>query len=293
LIFGGFINSCHSNRIYSFDTTTKTFKNLKPQGLLPPERANHSAVEFENNLYVFAGEGNDGKYLNDMWMYDINGNKWTEIKYANTEIPLGRSGLSMVLFKNLFYIFGGKTGGLNETNEFWKFNPSTKTFALLHDTLLEQYTPLELDDMKPNQESKDKNVKVFKMLTKKDVPSLNPFYKFHKDKKKKIKAEKNKLSRSQIMFEYKKKWESEMVILPDISKMARSTIYSIDNDIGSVIRMSTFKINSSMMEDISILGNVPFPRDGQSIEVYSNLLVLFGGDRNKFPYNDLYTFILP
>jgi hypothetical protein len=39
-------------------------------------------------------------------------------------------------------------------------------------------------------------------------------------------------------------------------------------------------------------GIVPAPRDGHSMNIFNNLLLIFGGDRNKFPYNDLFTFNL-
>ena len=44
-------------------------------------------------------------------------------------------------------------------------------------------------------------------------------------------------------------------------------------------------------ESVFIIGSVPEPRDGQSCLVYQgNKLVIFGGDRNKFPFNDLFIF---
>ena len=40
-----------------------------------------------------------------------------------------------------------------------------------------------------------------------------------------------------------------------------------------------------------IVGEVPEPRDGQTVNLYrGSKLLLFGGDRNKFPFNDLYFF---
>ncbi len=40
-----------------------------------------------------------------------------------------------------------------------------------------------------------------------------------------------------------------------------------------------------------IIGEVPEPRDGQTVNLYRGTkLLLFGGDRNKFPFNDLYFF---
>ena len=42
---------------------------------------------------------------------------------------------------------------------------------------------------------------------------------------------------------------------------------------------------------IYIEGCIPEPRDGQSCNLYQkNKLIIFGGDRNKFPFNDLFIF---
>jgi hypothetical protein len=36
---------------------------------------------------------------------------------------------------------------------------------------------------------------------------------------------------------------------------------------------------------------VPEPRDGHTAELYKeNMMVVFGGDRNKFTFNDIYIF---
>jgi hypothetical protein len=147
--------------------------------------------------------------------------------------------------------------------------------------------------MQPKDEDKGKNQKVFKWITKKDIPALNPLFRV-KDKMKKKKFE-NVLSRSHVLHEYKKKWEAELVRLPDVSSIQKSSIYNTENNMDKI----NYKLSSSVkylrnpLLDLTILGNVPFPRDGQSAEIYSNLIIIFGGDRNKFPYNDLYTFIMP
>ena len=45
------------------------------------------------------------------------------------------------------------------------------------------------------------------------------------------------------------------------------------------------KVNSNIQK---IKGELPEPRDGQSVCVKDNDLYIFGGDRFKFPFNDLF-----
>ena len=56
-------------------------------------------------------------------------------------------------------------------------------------------------------------------------------------------------------------------------------------------RFTTMLSSRSFNEKETIkLGMVPQPRDGHSANVYEDKMIIFGGDRNKFPFNDLYAF---
>jgi hypothetical protein len=54
-------------------------------------------------------------------------------------------------------------------------------------------------------------------------------------------------------------------------------------------RMSTL-LSKTNNEVIIKYGVVPVPRDGHSSVFHNNLMYVFGGDRNKFPFNDLYSY---
>jgi hypothetical protein len=60
----------------------------------------------------------------------------------------------------------------------------------------------------------------------------------------------------------------------------------------TLIRKLTLLLNKtgSIDEGKFKQGAVPFPRDGHTANVYNDTMVIFGGDRNKFPFNDLFTF---
>ena len=210
-------------------------QNLKDDET-PPPRQDHAAVIYNNALYIYGGLGLENKIYDDMWKYDFSSNSWTEIKTEaqqkkydkkrqkemekenneekeNAEIeeedldeeddiidirPKGRSGHSMVVIGDEFFIFGGKTGLIKESNEIWKFIPERTEYECVHETLLEQFTKEELS--KISAENK-KDEKKFKWLTRSDVekrtnPSFNSFKseaEIEKEKaKKKKKDQKNK-----------------------------------------------------------------------------------------------------
>jgi hypothetical protein len=245
-------------------------------------------------MYVFGGETKEGNYLNDMWVFDFITNKWSEVVYSSDDIPFGRSGHSMVLFNDYLYIFGGKAGNMNETNDLWKFDLKTKVFTLIHDVLIEQYTEKELLEHQPKKEDESSKGKTFKILTKKDIPALNPINKNVKGLDQSVK--KKETIKSIQIQEFRHNCEKELIKSPLASKIKKSIIYNLETDMSQVfLRLNTLitlKNYKSQILDNLLSGIPPLPRDGHSVVLDGDRLVIFGGDRNKFPFNDLFSFNL-
>lgn len=82
---------------------------------------------------------------------------------------------------------------------------------------------------------------------------------------------------------------------PNTKKMKNSMIYKLEGTGANVLKS---KVSIYIPEKNSLntqsekirSGIVPSPRDGHTMNIYNNIIVVFGGDRNKFPYNDLFTF---
>ena len=75
--------------------------------------------------------------------------------------------------------------------------------------------------------------------------------------------------------------------------MKASLVYtSIPDDLKSGLQKLSENEKAMIdKESVLIIGSVPEPRDGQSTITFNgNKLVVFGGDRNKFPFNDLFIF---
>ena len=328
----------------------------------PPPRQDHAAVLYNGSLYVYGGIGPDSKIYDDMWKFDLSTNTWEEIKteqqrnkeekrkqklaekQANNEDieteddedddleedesnkdvrPKARSGHSMVLVGDMFYIFGGKTGLIKESNEIWEFNPNDCVYSCVHETLLEQFTKEELKKISAENQKDDKK---FKWLTRSEVEKrTNPSFNDNKSEKDKEKAKKNQ--KKQKENEKKSPEKKKDAKKPDKSKKKKNTkkIDKIDNKTGqnkdiegkyadqvlcrpNVVKMRKTLIFTSDPEKIkeglntlsqdekeklnqnvaSIKGELPEPRDGQTVCVDGTNMYLFGGDRFKFPFNDLF-----
>ena len=324
---------------------------------MPPPRQDHAAVIYNGSLYVYGGIGPDSKIYDDMWKFDLSSNTWEEIKTEaqrnkeekrkkrrdekianNEEIetedeedfddeedennkdirPKGRSGHSMVLVGDLFYIFGGKTGLIKESNEIWEFNPNEKIYECVHETLLEQFTKEELK--KISSENK-RDIQKFRWLTRSDIekrtnPSFNDNLnnekknKNQKEKKndksspdkkpnkKGDKTKKNKTTKKSDKTDNKNgqnkdiegKYSAQVLCRPNVLKMRKTLIFTSDPEkikkgLNTLSQDEKEKINSEIQQ---IKGELPEPRDGQSVCVEGTNIYIFGGDRFKFPFNDLF-----
>ena len=364
IIYGGISGKELNRDIYSFDVQKKEMKNLT-QNLkddeTPPPRQDHTAVIYNNALYIYGGLGLENKIFDDMWKYDFSSNSWTELKTEaqqkkydkkrqremerennnekeKTEIeeeefdedddiedirPKGRSGHSMVVIGDEFFIFGGKTGLIKESNEIWKFIPERTQYECVHETLLEQFTKEELS--KISAENK-KDEKKFRWLTRSDVekrtnPSFNSFkseaeIEKEKAKKKKKEVQKNKNNNQQGTTTVKMikndktkkpkkkekksdknnnkdsegKYSEQVLCRPNVVKMRKTLIFTSNPDkikegLNILAKDEKEKINEKIEK---IKGEIPEPRDGQTACVEGNNIYIFGGDRFKFPFNDLF-----
>ena len=338
-------------------TAKNLTENLEIENM-PPPRQDHAAVIYNGSLYIYGGMGPDSKIYDDMWKFDLSSNTWEEIKteaqrnkeekrkkrleekIANNEEfetedeedfdddedennkdirPKGRSGHSMVLVGDLFYIFGGKTGLIKESNEIWEFNPNERIYECVHETLLEQFTKEELQ--KISSENK-RNVEKFRWLTRSDIekrtnPSFNDNLnnekknKNQKDKKndksspdKKTNKKNDKTKKAKAIKKSDKtdnkngqnkdiegKYSAQILCRPNVLKMRKTLIFTSDPEkikkgLNILSQDEKEKINSEIQQ---IKGELPEPRDGQSVCVEGTTIYIFGGDRFKFPFNDLFT----
>eukprot|EP00055_Hartaetosiga_balthica_P010797 m.47255 g.47255 ORF g.47255 m.47255 type:complete len:522 (-) comp7320_c0_seq1:258-1823(-) len=99
------------NDITCFDTLNHTWTTLEPSGQLPPERDFHSAVAFNDKIFIFGGayeiESKDiFKYFNDVFAFDTQRGVWVKPSVSGTA-PTVRWAHSACVFGNKMYVFGG------------------------------------------------------------------------------------------------------------------------------------------------------------------------------------------
>jgi len=130
--WNGFSRTWYNDlHVYNFDT--KIWRAINPSGTLPLRRTSHSAVIYNNKMYVFGGFSGE-EYLNDMHEFDMETETWTEISHlCKGDIPLPRSRFCAAVLGDCMYILGGwnKVGYFND---FYRFNFVTRVWTNIHNT---------------------------------------------------------------------------------------------------------------------------------------------------------------
>ena len=147
-IFGGYCHGQYLNTMFEYKIESETCKKIeiKEENNLPKGRILHAMTIYENDIYIHGGESIGGDYLTDFWKYSITDNKWSLIELKG-EFPKARSGHTLITYNKKFFLFGGKTGTIHETNELWAYDITKQQFEIKHDTLLEQYSEKEIQVM--------------------------------------------------------------------------------------------------------------------------------------------------
>ena len=299
ILFGGYSDGNMLNKLYRYNIKTQEVKLHKEQDEtnIPVPRIGHVSFINNNFLYIFGGSVKDGNLLNDLWKFDLNNLNWEKLlsnnKYNENDlvVPSPRSGHALYKFDdNIVYIFGGKIGNFQESNDLWRYDISANEFKIIHDTILEQYSAEEIEEFLKEKNANKKNKESdFHFISKKEQDDkLNPYSKYYLD---------NKSINRKILFKSKSTqdinkidYENEIFVNPGYYQMKHSSIYNLDNkDINNAIAsldlLLPYKVGEKGIK-------MPLPRDGSSLLFLDNNLIVFGGDRNKYPFNDLYIYNL-
>jgi len=123
--------------LYLLNLSTREWTRVKVSGPCPEGRYGHSAAILGSKFYIFGGQTDNGRFMNDLWSFDLHKLKsgaprWHLTEFPNSSIPIPseRTGHTVVTFKDSIYVFGG-TDGQYHYNDTWKLDVSTGTWKEL------------------------------------------------------------------------------------------------------------------------------------------------------------------
>ena len=137
-IFSGKLASGElSDELWNYNTISKTWKKLIPQGELPVSRS-YASLTYKSTskeLFLYGGVDFNGNILSDFWKFDIENRSWTQISARGT-LPPKLSGL--MLFSDNYdniILFGGKESDTIINGSTYKYSISENRWYLIDSSL--------------------------------------------------------------------------------------------------------------------------------------------------------------
>lgn len=143
----GYLTS-FSNEFYELNTDNWTWKKLKTG---PQERAGHSCVVTEDDLYIYGGYNNETTF-SDLWKYNFKTEEWKKMEL--TSHPNSRA-FQLMFYSEInqqIYILGGISSSKTPLKEIWSFDIKTETWNQIYFKLLSDQ-PLSTSSYIPGKNS--------------------------------------------------------------------------------------------------------------------------------------------
>ncbi len=127
IAFGGFVDSGRENDLWEYGFESGQWKKIEPiTKEMPCKRSGHSAVIYQDKMYIFGGVDDEINRLNDLWEFDLKKKTWCELKVENP--PASRNSHSATLFHHTMIIFGGMHDLTKELNDLYGFDFQTQSW---------------------------------------------------------------------------------------------------------------------------------------------------------------------
>ena len=109
-VFGGGDGKYWLNDLLIFDLVNLEWSGpVQTQGIAPVGRLQHSAITFEKKIFIFGGEPDQYRQLNDIFYLDTATLTWVKPQVGGTE-PSARVSTTGCLIDSKIYYFGGYDG---------------------------------------------------------------------------------------------------------------------------------------------------------------------------------------
>jgi len=137
-MFGGVSEIGLMQDFFSFDPHNLRWTSLTQRNKAwPLRRAGHNMESASGRLFLFGGRAtlSNGmtKSLNDLWVYDIQAQTWSESVARGGATPAGRQHAASAVYNNELWIFGGLDSTSQLTfNDLWSFHLDSHVWTQRH-----------------------------------------------------------------------------------------------------------------------------------------------------------------
>ena len=92
----------------------------------PSSRIDFSMSKLDNKIYIYGGVSS--KIYNELWVFNIDKNKWTQIAISEKDDPTARKGHTSVIIKDMMFIYGGEIPKERPYEDLITYNITTNKF---------------------------------------------------------------------------------------------------------------------------------------------------------------------
>ncbi|KAF1776332.1 Kelch-type beta propeller [Phytophthora cactorum] len=97
-VFGGTDRRRRQQDLYQLEIETGTWSQVQTRGALPPRRSGALGVVHESDMFIFGGyDGRDGNYFNDLYYFNFDEQRWSQMPSVVEDRPEARTDHIMVL----------------------------------------------------------------------------------------------------------------------------------------------------------------------------------------------------
>ncbi|CAI2364122.1 unnamed protein product [Moneuplotes crassus] len=318
VIFGGNVKGFKSNDVWFYHVNENKWEEVKADNS-PPERSNHAYTISGDKMYIFGGKDIENNKLKDLWCFDCNSKSWTEVDAKGDDLPICRSGASLVSYKNYLLLFGGIFELTKELGDLYAFDTNgSKWFTIFEETdsPVHKHSPGSTFGMgRFNRADSIKSPSPVNSSFKKSDPNFSMSLKKTKKSKKNLNhsifevdssmLKKQKQMKALIKKREKEKNPMEHSMLTSPTSLSMKNSFLINNTgkgfenyfnhqkkkkLGLTLSPDVSQISpSKVARNSKVTGLRPRPRDGHTAMFWNDNMVIFGGDRHHMPFNDLFS----
>ena len=116
-----------------FHLENNEWTSVMVEGNQPPPRAGHSAVVYNDKMWIFGGKSNDNDKMLDLWAFDFAKKTWELIDFImDDDVQIAsRSGHRASIYQDHMIIFAGIHEVTHELDDMAAYNFKTNKWVHL------------------------------------------------------------------------------------------------------------------------------------------------------------------
>ena len=158
VVFGGFIGGSRCNQVFTLNLPSLVWSAPATSGTAPSPRSGHTAMVYNSTMIVYGGCNDDGAKLNDVWKLNLPSYMWEKMALQG-QVPEGRSGHSVCLYRSIMIVFGGMKDLTKETNEMYGLQLDSCEWSLIQEErkIEDPVSAVQLEEYKKSRSPFHKN----------------------------------------------------------------------------------------------------------------------------------------